>query len=231
MSNSSFARNPTRARQPVRLATTLLAGLGLSVILLAGAHPAMAATDAQFQPAFELFVQARKGDSNALEKGVDVFAALLKAEPANPVLMAYSGAMTSMLASTTSLPWKKMTYAEDGMAQLDKALALLGPAHDLPLQHGTPAALEVRFIAANTFLAVPAFMNRAARGNKLLADVIASPLLDKAPLQFQGDVLMRAAQVAMAEKRSDDARKFLAQVIARNAPQADAARAQLAVLS
>jgi hypothetical protein len=120
-----------------------------------------------------------------------------------------------------------MGYAEDGMALIDKALALLTPAHDTPMQRGTPGSLEVRYVAANTFLAMPSFMNRGARGAKLLADVLASPLFDAAPLPFQGTVWMRAATLALKEQRKDDARRYLNVVVARNAPQAEQARALL----
>jgi hypothetical protein len=117
------------------------------------------------------------------------------------------------------------------MAQLDKALALLTPAHNAPLQHGVPALLEVRFTAANTFLAVPGFMNRGARGAKLLAEVVSSPLLATSPAGFRGNVWMKAADLAARDKRIDEARNDLNEVIKANAPQADAARAKLKALA
>src|SRR5438045_1017958 len=82
--------------------------------------------------------------------------ARLKSDPANPVRLAYAGAATSMKARDAMLPWKKMSYAEDGLAQVDKALSLLQPAHDAPLQNHTPGSLETRFVAASTFLSMPA---------------------------------------------------------------------------
>jgi hypothetical protein len=188
---------------------------------------AIAAPDAAFDSAFRHFIVASSGDKSAVDPAADEFDALLKAEPANPVLMAYAGAAGAMRAGTTSLPWKKMGFAEDGMALLDKSLAMLTPAHDAPIQHGTPGSLEVRFVAANAFLAVPPFMNRAARGSKLLNEVLASPLFEKAPLPFQGNVWMRAATLAAKEQRTDDAQRYLNEVISRNAPQAEKARALL----
>jgi hypothetical protein len=188
---------------------------------------AIAAPDAAFDSAFRHFIVASSGDKSAVDPAADEFDALLKAEPANPVLMAYAGAAGAMRAGTTSLPWKKMGFAEDGMALLDKSLAMLTPAHDAPIQHGTPGSLEVRFVAANAFLAVPPFMNRAARGSKLLNEVLASPLFEKAPLPFQGNVWMRAAALAAKEQRTDDAQRYLNEVISRNAPQAEKARALL----
>lgn len=186
-----------------------------------------AAAQSQFDSAYAVFTEARAGNETAINQAASAFSSLHSAEPSNPVLMAYAGAATSMRANTTWLPWKKMSYAEDGMALLDKALAMLTAVHNAPLQHNVPAALEVRFIAANTFLAVPGFMNRGARGAKLLNEILASPLLVNAPLEFRGDVWMVAAQLATQEKRPADARKYLDEVVKSSAPQAEAARTQL----
>jgi hypothetical protein len=195
--------------------------------MLALSGNAVAVPDAQFQSAFELFQQATLGKVSAIEKSAEAFTALLAQEPSNPVLMAYAGATTSMRANTTTLPWKKMDFAEDGLAQLNKALSMLTSAHNAPLQQNVPAALVVRYVAANTFLAVPGFMNYGARGTKLMAEVLASPLLESAPLAFRGEVWLKAAEFAVQDKRTDDARKYLQHVIDSNAPQAATARAQL----
>jgi hypothetical protein len=214
----SFPPRPRRLAGAFALAAALL---------LLAAVGARAAPEAGFQRAYLLFGLASAGESGAIDKAADAFESLLRAEPANPVLRAYVGAIISMKARTTLLPWRKMALAEDGLAQIDKALALLTPAHDAPLQHGTPGTLEVKFVAANTFLAVPGFMNRAERGAKLLAEVTASPLFVTAPLPFRGGVWMRAARLAAANKRPADARRWLDQVIISGAPQAEAARALL----
>lgn len=192
---------------------------------------AWSAPATQFQPAYDQFILATQGNEGAIGKAADSFVELLRKEPTNPVLMAYAGAATAMKATTTLLPWKKMGYADDGLAMLDKSLSLLNTTHNAALQHDVPAVLEVKFVAANTFLAVPGFMNRGARGAKLLADVTASALLTTAPLSFRGDVWMKAASVATKDKRFDEARKFLNGVINANAPQAQAARAQLGTLA
>ena len=195
--------------------------------LLAAVGQVRAAPEAAFQSAFQLFSQASGGDSGSVDKAANEFTALLKAEPASPVLMAYAGASEAMKAKNTPLPWKKIGHAEDGLALIDKSLALLTPAHDTALQHKTPGSLEVRFVAANTFLAMRGFMNRGARGAKLLTEVLASPLFASAPLPFQGSVWMRAAALATQESRGEDAQRYLNEVISRNAPQADKARALL----
>ena len=55
-------------------------------------------------------------------------------------------------------------------------------------------------------------------------------VLVSAPVGFRGNVWMKAATVATNDKHIDEARKYLTLVIQANAPQADAARAQLAKL-
>ena len=199
----------------------------MTLATLAAIGNARAAGDASFEVAYQHFRSATNGDGAALGKAGDEFDALLESEPTNPVLMAYAGATTAMKAGAAVLPWNKLSYAEDGLALLDKSLAMLTPAHDAPIQHGTAGSLEVRFVAANTFLAVPGFMNRGARGAKLLSEVLASPLFAQAPLPFQGTVWMRAAALATQEKRSEDARRWLNEVVSHGAPQADKARALL----
>jgi len=225
--NSLFRDRRQLAGFAVIAAIKVIALVAVAIVAFGTPRSAYAAPEAAFQPAFQQFSIASMGDKSAVEPAADAFEALLKAEPANPVLMAYAGASLTMKATTTMAPWKKMGFAEDGLAQIDKSLAMLTPAHDAVMQHGTPGSLEVRFVAANTFLGVPSFMNRAARGSKLLADVLGSPLFQQAPLPFQGAVWMRAAALATKEQRSGDAARYLNEVISRNAPQAEKARAML----
>lgn len=156
-----------------------------ATVLLAGSANVLAVPDAQFVPAFEVFLRATQGDNAAIGKAVDAFAALTRAEPTNPVLLGYSGASIALQAKTTLLPWKKMAYAEDGLAQLDKALAMLKPAHNAAGQNQVPAVLDVKLVAANTYLALPRMMNRHDQGRRLLGEVANSPLLAGSPAAFR----------------------------------------------
>jgi hypothetical protein len=202
--------------------------MALVAACAAATLPTWGATAAQFDAAFAQFNRANGGDNDAIDATVEAFEVLLKSEPTNPLLLAYAGAATTMRARATFLPWKKMSHSEDGLALVDKSLALLAPQHDAVMQHGTPGALEVKLTAASTYLAMPGFMNRGAQGAKLLGDVLASPLLATAPLQFRGATWMTAGRVALKDGRGDEARKHFQKVIDSGAPQADAARTALA---
>ena len=194
--------------------------------LMAAAAGAWAAADGPLQTAFAQFAKANAGDASPAA-AVKSFAELSARDPQDPVLLAYLGAATTMQARDTLLPWKKMAYADEGLALLDKALALLRSRHDTAPLSQTPAALEVRLTAARTFLAVPDFMNRRARGQKLLAEVLASPSLMGAPLAFRGSAWLAGATEAMRAGDHDGARAQLQRLLDSGARQAAQARTLL----
>lgn len=202
-----------------------------SLLMISGPLVA-AAPEPAYDAAFSVFQQAAAGgDAKAIEAAAEQFGRLAAAEPADPVLLAYSGAATAMRATTTMLPWRKLAFADEGLAQLDKALALLNAEHDALLHKNVPATLEARFVAASTFLRLPAMFNRHARGARLLDEVLKSPLLPAAPAGFRAAVWMRAADEAAADKRPNDARQWLQQVVASGAPQATGAQAKLKAIA
>jgi hypothetical protein len=211
-------------------AVAAIGSIGAAWMILA-AKPACAADAPDFNTAFALFQRAAAGDEGAIEGAVKQFTDLAAADPSDPLLLAYLGAATGLQARAALLPWKKMSYADEGLARIDKALAMLQPTHDTLLHRGTPASLETRFVAANTFLGMPSMFNRGARGRGLLEQVLQSPLLATSPLPFRGSVWLRAGVAAAADNRNADARRWFEQVVASGAPQAAAAQAKLKELA
>ena len=199
-----------------------------AVATLLVAKTAHAFTDDQYLAAYRHLQHAQGGDKGAIPEAVSAFEALHKAEPGNPLALVNLGAASTMRARTTLIPWDKMSYTEEGLAHIEKALALLKPEHDAQVQNGTPVSLSVKFIAANTWLAIPTFFAKAPRGEKLLNEVLNSPLLEQASLQTRGAVWLRAGRLAQAQKRPDDARRLIGQVIQASAPQVEQARTLLA---
>jgi hypothetical protein len=222
------------------LSTLLSAGQANAAASAAasGATAATAGTPGAVYPAkpadlaaFQTFQRAAQGDAAAIEPAAEQFGALSRARPGDPLTLAYAGSATALRATTTYLPWRKMSYAEDGLAQLDKALALLGPAHDVQRVRGSAVSLETRFTAARTFLALPEMFHRSARGQRLLDEVLASPLLPSAALPLRGEVWLRAGQLAAQQQRRADARRWFGLVIAQQAPQAGQAATLLKELA
>ncbi|MCK6426561.1 MAG: hypothetical protein L6Q75_15945 [Burkholderiaceae bacterium] len=196
-----WPQTPAAARRRAsRRMPALAAALTLVLAGCAGlAGPALAdgsagETRAQAE-ALATFAAARGGDEGRIAPAVVQLQALSQAAPGHPLWLAYAGAATAMQARTTWQPWKKMAYAEDGLALLDKALALLTPAHMNELHRQVPVALETRLTAASTFLALPAMFQRGERGRRLLAQVQADPALAGTPARFQEAVRQLAATV------------------------------------
>ncbi len=211
---------------------TALAALAAALTALALAVPdaARATERTAGEQAHASFDAAVGGHAAAIEPAAAQWRALSDADPADAVARAYAGAATSMLATTTILPWRKLAHVDDGLALLDKALAQASADPDRKSASGVAAGLEVRFVAASTFLALPAMFNRGARGAKLLDEVARSPQLGNAPAAFQAAVWLRAGDLARTEKRADDARRWYERAAASATPQAAAAQARLKAL-
>jgi len=218
-------------RDVLRVAAVAAIGATCAAWLTLAAPVAHAADAAGFESAFAQFQRAMGGADDAIDHAASQFAALAAADPADPVLQAYAGASIALQARAAVLPWKKMSYADEGLARIDKALALLQPAHDAPLHRHTPGSLEARFVAASTFLGMPAMFNRRARGARLLDEVLQSPLFASSPLPFRGSVWLRAGVAATADNRPADARRWFELVVASGAPQAASAQAKLKELA
>ncbi len=177
----------TTLPRPAAFAAALLIGL-------AALHGTACADEAAQRAALATFSQARAGDDGRVEAAAAQLLAVSRSEPGHPLWLAYAGSATAMQARTTWLPWKKMAHAEDGLALLDKALALLGVAHETALHNGVPVVLETKLTAASTFLALPSMFNRGERGRRLLDEVLKHPAYAGTPAGFQETARKLTAQ-------------------------------------
>lgn len=193
---------PSR-RQWLALAAVKLLALGAAFALPAAspgfitAAYAAPAADGSFDAALREFDAAR-----ADEKHLDSAIAALRGLPADPqrrpLAAACLGSALALQGKAAWMPWNKMKFTEQGLDQLDAALALLKPEHGAVLVRGVPVALQTRLVAAATFVAVPdGLFHRRADGRKLLAALRADPLLAGAPAAFRAEVA--AAETRLAE--------------------------------
>jgi len=213
-----------RMQKTSLLPRTLRIALGAMALSMACLAPASAS---DFDSAIAIFAKARSGDNAATEQAVAAFQGLLRNEPDNALVMAYAGVSTAMQANGTMMPWKKLGFAKEGIAIIDKAVALLAGPHSSVPNRKVPDVMEVRLLAARTYLAMPDSLGKGAAAAKLIQEVMANPLFAGATANFRAETWFAAAGVAKAEKRHDDARKYLNDVIALNTPLTDAARSML----
>lgn len=155
------------------------------------------AADAGFDGALREFDAAR-----ADEKRVDVAVAALRALPADPqrqpLQAAYLGSALAHAGQGGVDAVEQDEIHQQGLDQLDAALAMLKPEHGTVQVRGVPVTLQMRLVAAATFVAVPdGLFHRRADGRKLLAALRADPLLAAAPAAFRAEV--EAAEARLAE--------------------------------
>lgn len=189
----------------------------LFLTLLAGsASSAFAApmADADFATAQAVFFRATDGDGGATEEAVRRFEKLAAANTPQALLFtAYLGAAQTMQGRDAWLPWNKMRATERGLATLDKTLRRLEAAHDKEIFHGTPLSVEIRLVAATTFLSLPALFNRFDSGKQTLREAFASPAYAAAPGEIKARLHRQAAIAAQRDRIPRDEAAHLKQAL------------------
>lgn len=196
---------PTRRRW-LALAAVKLLVLGAAFALPAvgpGFIPAAyaaPAADGNFNSALREFDAAR-ADENRLDAAIAALRGLPADPQRQPLAAACLGSALALQGKAAWMPWNKMKFTEQGLDQLDAALALLKPEHGAVLVRGVPVALQTRLVAAATFVAVPdGLFHRRADGRRLLAALRADPLLAGAPAAFRAEVAAAEGRLAESAK-------------------------------
>lgn len=195
-------------RQLLALAAVKLLALGAAFAVPSVGPILFPAAWAAPAAAAESGLDAALGEFDAAradEKRLDAAVAALRALPADPqrqpLFGVYLGSAQAMQGKAAWMPWNKLKFTEQGLDQIDAALALLKPEHGAVLVRGVPVSLQTRLVAAATFVAVPdGLFHRRTDGRKLLAALRADPLLAAAPEAFRAEVAATEARLAEASK-------------------------------
>jgi hypothetical protein len=173
----------------IRRRLILLILLMLPVAGFTSHASAQAPAEAAFATAQSQFNQARRGEVDQLDAAIATF----RAGPGNPALQplysVYLGSAITLKGKAAWLPWNKMKLSEQGLDQIDQALAALRPEHDRLLVQSVPLSLVTRLVAAATFVALPdGIFHRRGAGRSLVAEMRRSPLLLAAPAPFRAEL-------------------------------------------
>jgi hypothetical protein len=192
--------------------TALIASLTL--LALAAAPAALADVSGDFAAAEAVFQKAAANDTGATPDAVRRFEQLAAADsPQTPLFTAYLGAAQTLQGRDAWMPWTKMRATERGLNTLEKALRRLEPRHDRELARGTPVSIEVRLVAATTYIAVPSMFNRYDQGKQALRDAFASPAFAAAPAEVRARLHQQAALAAGRDKNPRDEANHLKQAL------------------
>ncbi|WP_445360023.1 hypothetical protein ACJJIL_14490 [Microbulbifer sp. EKSA005] len=155
-----------------RLLVIMALNLGVSV-------SSFAAQDAKME---DLYQKAAAQGGAAIEESYEAFKTLQKDNPSDPIVLFYLGASETLMAKESWLPWRKVSYAENGIARMDKALTIIEEM-DNPgrSSQGMPQDLLLKGIAATTFTKVPKLFNSFDRGFELYHELMGDPRIGYMP--------------------------------------------------
>ncbi|WP_444942239.1 hypothetical protein ACJJI3_09350 [Microbulbifer sp. ZKSA004] len=173
-----------------RLLVIMALNLGVSV-------SSFAAQDAKME---DLYQKAAAQGGTAIEESYEAFKTLQKDNPSDPIVLFYLGASETLMAKESWLPWRKVSYAENGIARMDKALTIIEEM-DNPgrSSQGMPQDLLLKGIAATTFTKVPKFFNSFDRGFELYHELMGDPRIGYMPPDATRWIYCGALQAAELE--------------------------------
>lgn len=214
----------TRTRRTPIL--SLFAAVALLPFRAAAADPGAA-----FAEATQALQRASAGEAGQAARAKTLLDKLAAASPRDPVILAYAGSATVLVAKDESSPIERMKGCDAGLDQIDVAVRLLGPEHDRLVPGRLPPRVETLLVAASTFLALPdAVFHRVQDAKPMVDGVLAHPAFRHLPGSVQARFHFLAAQVARADQRPAAERTALQQALADDpsGPMAAPVRARLA---
>jgi len=152
----------------------------------------------------DIFTKAVAGDGGAVKTASEQFRQLHEREPDYVLLRAFWGTCLTLQGREALMPWNKLRYVEDGLAQIDKALGQLSPDRDRELLGGVSVGMETRLVAASTFLKLPDMFHRFDAGKRVVEESLRNPAFAGLPPVLQGRFHFQAAMVAKQEGRRAD---------------------------
>jgi hypothetical protein len=195
------------------LKTALRAALVLAV--LASVQPAQA-KDTAFMTLRSQYVSATEQRGDAVQRALGTVEALLKADPADAVAMAYKGSLLTMAGGDAMMPWNKLKYVNVGLELMDDAVARSGRAK----AHDIDAQVEILMVAGFTFSRLPSMFKREPHARKMIASLIAHPGFGTLEPKLQAQALAIAAAFATKDGKAPEAQALLGRASAADAPTA-----------
>lgn len=162
------------------------------------------------------FHAAVAGQSGATERSLKHFEELSATPgPLQALYQTYLGSTQALQGRDAWMPWTKLKATEKGLGTIDKVLGRLDATSDRTLLREVPISLEIRLIAAATFLAVPdQFFHRSDLGRQILDELMRHPRLAATPAVFRTRVFQQAAISAHLRKDRQNEITLLRQAIA-----------------
>ncbi len=176
--------------------------------------PAFALDKTTFNNMIGVFIKAVDGDSSALEQSVETLTDLLQKYPHDPLVKVYFGSIYTIQGRDAWMPWNKLSYTEKGMDIMDDAIKQLYPDDEKITDYlSHSVALEVKFVAATTFVQVPDLFGRFDQGLELMHEISEHPQYTLFNPKQRAIFELTMAQALFTDNQKDDAKKWLSNAV------------------
>lgn len=152
-----------------------------------------------------VFLRGVDGDRHAVREACQRFKQLSHHNPGEPVLLAYLGACKTLQGRDAANNLDKRRLTEDGLRNIDKALAMQAERKD----QGSAHHLDTLLVAANAYIHIPAFFNRHDKGEQLLQQILNEPGFATMAPGFMAATYLAAALVAQGDGDTVAYRRYL----------------------
>jgi len=126
------------------------------------------------QPVFQHYLETVKEsyDSDKLWSELQALTA------DDPFVMVIKGSTLTLQGRDAWMPWNKMSYVEQGMDLIRKAVRALKPSDKEKTFQGIPLDIQVKRTAADTYLSLPEMFNARSQGMEWAQEVAQDSRLD-----------------------------------------------------
>lgn len=179
----------------------------VAAVCICGSYQAMAGELAVTRTTIRDAFERAETDPGAINDAMDTADALLADHPGDPVVMSYRGGLLGMKARDTSLPWRKIDYAEQSIAVLDEVFqrrsgtAFADPASEL----------TVLMVRGLTFANFPSFLGRSDAALQALTEATRHPDFAQVKQEDRAMVLAWMSVITVRKGNDTAAQQLLAQ--------------------
>lgn len=193
--------------------TTMMTRLALTTALLLSLNASAADYQSEsYQQAYADFQAVSDETSGSAKKLTERWEDIVDQNPSDPVALVMLGSSQTLRGRDALMPWNKMKHTEAGLENMAQAIRLLTPEHQRQQFQGLPVDIQVKTMAAITFIQVPDFFGRHEDGYYLFLDVLSSDLFNALPAQAQTFAFYYGIQAARVVDQPKQAEQWIDQI-------------------
>ncbi len=163
----------------------------------------------QYAAAYDTYLQVSDEAGGSAKKMARLWEALAVEDESDPLAMVFLGSAHTLMGRDALMPWSKLNHTEKGLDEMALAIRLLKPEHDSQHFEHMTVTLQVKSIAAITFVQVPDSFGRSEDGFELLKEVLTDPAFIALPGEAKTYLYYYGIEAALAQEKDQQSAQWL----------------------